>query len=243
MERLRKSTYVSLIAVFAAFSVICDSLIGPPIPFSGVWYSWIFIAESINGIILGPFVGFFSTLLGVLAGHSIYFRGPEEFLFTLGAPIGAMISGFIFRKKLKIALIYYSVLLGGFFATPVSWQLPFWGMLDVYLAFGSLLTLFVVVRKWNGFWDGTSSLRLFPLVALSTFIGLEADVLFRVFLFVPCQTYRLFFDLDVGILQGIWAVGVVETSIKVTLAVLVNIVTVPSVIAVLRKTQLAPITD
>lgn len=236
MKELRKSSFVSLIAVFAAFSIVCDSLIGPPLPFSGVWYSWIFMVEAVNGIILGPYAGFFSSLIGVMVGHSINFRGSEEFLFTLGAPIGAMISGFIIRGKWKTALIYYLALLGAYFVTPVAWQLPLWGMWDTYLAFGCLLFLTIATRKWKGFWSVESTgLRLLQIVALCTFIGLEADVLFRIFILVPCQTYQSIYALDVGVLQLWWTVGAVETSTKAALSTLATMMMTPPIIKVIRK--------
>jgi len=236
MEKFKESTFVSLIAVFAAFNIVCDSLIGPFLDISSVWYSWIFIAAPINGIILGPYAGFLSSFIGVMVGHSIYFRGPPEFLFTVGATIGAMISGLIFKGKWKIPLIYYLALLGAYFVTPVSWQLPLWGMWDVYLAFGCLLFLIVAVRKWKGFWDTKSTgLRLSYIVALCTFIGLEADVLFRIFILVPCQTYRLIYTLDVSELQWWWAAGAIETSVKAALSTLVNIMITPPIIMAVRK--------
>jgi hypothetical protein len=128
VKKLKDPSFLSLIAVFASLNVVCDSFIGPPLPFSGVWYSWIFISEPITGILLGPLAGFFSNFIGVMIGHFIYFRGAEEFLFTLGAPIGAMISGLLYKGKCKMALTYYLALLGAYFATPIAWQLPFWGM-------------------------------------------------------------------------------------------------------------------
>jgi len=236
MKKLKKSSFVSLIAVFAAFNIVCDSLMGSPLlPFSGVWYSWIFMAEAINGIILGPYAGFFSSLIGVMIGHSIIFRGSEEFLFTLGAPIGAMISGLIFRGKWKTASIYYLALLGAYFVTPVAWQLPLWGMWDTYLAFGCLIFLTIATRKWKGF-EGTKStgLRLLQIVALCTFIGLEADVLFRIFILIPCQTYQIIAP-DVAVLQGWWAAGAVETSTKAALSTLITTMMAPSIIKAVRK--------
>lgn len=236
MKKLRESSFVSLIAVFAAFNIVCDSLMGPLPDISNVWYGWIFIAEPINGIILGSYASFFSTFIGVMVGHSINFRGSPEFLFTLGAPIGAMISGLIFRGKWKIPLIYYLALLGAFFVTPVSWHLPFWGMWDVYLAFGCLLVLVVVMRKWKGLWNTKSTrVRLLYIIALGTFIGLEADVLFRIFILVPCQAYQIIYGWDVGILQSIWALGAVETSTKAALSTLVTMMLAPPVIKAVRK--------
>jgi hypothetical protein len=229
-----------LVAVFAAFNIVCDSLVVPPLlPYSGVWYSWIFISEPVTGIILGPLAGFFSNLVGVMAGHFINFIDIYEFLFTLGAPIGAMISALVFRGKWGIVLAYYFALLGGFFAAPVSWQLPFWGMWDVYLAFAVLLVTVVVAAKWKSLWNVKSNIRLVYILALSTFIGLEADVLFRIFIFVPCQTYRLFYGYDVSVLQAIWAMGAVETPIKVALSTVVTVLVGPPIISAARKMGLS----
>ena len=239
MEKLRESSFISLIAVFAAFNLVCD-LMNPPLPFSGVWDSWVFVAEPINGIMLGPYASLFSSFIGVMVGHSIIFRDFPEFLFTLGMPIGAMVSGLIFRGKWKVALVYYFVLLGAFFITPVSWQLPFWGMWDVYLGFVCLLGVVVIMKKWKDLWNTESvGVRLLYIVALSTFIGLEADVLFRIFILVPCQTYWTIYGWDAGILQSIWAIGAVETSTKAALSTLVSVMVIPSIIKAVRKMGLA----
>ncbi|MEM2691145.1 MAG: hypothetical protein QXS01_03495 [Candidatus Bathyarchaeia archaeon] len=64
-------------------------------------------------------------------------------------------------------------------------------------------------------WDTDSKKRLIYILALSVFIGLEADILFRVFIFVPCQTYNLFYGIEVRGLKAIWALGGVETPIFV----------------------------
>ncbi|MEM3153664.1 MAG: hypothetical protein QW629_03015, partial [Candidatus Bathyarchaeia archaeon] len=212
MEKLERSTFITLISVCAAFNIICDSLIVPPIlPYSGVWYSWIFISEPITGILLGPLAGFLSNFIGVMIGHFINYIDAYEFLFTLGAPLGAMISALAFRRRWGMVLTYYFALLGGFFVAPVSWQLPLWGMWDVYLAFTTLLFLAVITSKWKSFWDTKSEKRLIYILVLSVFIGLEADVLFRIFIFVPCQTYNLFYGYEVAELKAIWTLGAVET--------------------------------
>ena len=243
MKKLGKSTFVSLIAVFAAFNVVCDSLVGPPIPYSGVWFSWIFVSEPITGILLTPLASFFSVLIGVMVGHFINFIGVEEFLFTLGAPVGAMISSLVFRGKWSIPLIYYMALLSAFFVTPISWQLPLWGMWDVYLAFICLLGTSLVVGRWRKLWNTKSSSCLIYILALSTFIGLEADVLFRIFVFIPCQTYKLFYNLDVIGLQSIWVVGAVETSTKAALSTLIAAIVGLPIIGAVRKMGLKTLED
>ena len=73
------------------------------------------------------------------------------------------------------------------------------------------------------------------IVALCTFMGLEADVLFRIFILVPCQTYQSIYALDVGRLQYWWAAGALETPTKAALSILVNTMVTPSIIKAVRK--------
>jgi hypothetical protein len=235
VKKLKDSVFVSSIAVFAALNVICDSLIGPPLPFSGVWHSWIFMSEPITGIILGPWAGFFSSFIGVMLGHFVFFRGAEEFLFTVGAPIGTIISALIFWGKWKIVLAYYLVLLGAYFAVPIAWQLSLWGMWDVFFALILVFVVIFLVQKWKDLWNVKSNACLFHILALSTFIGLEADVLFRIFIFIPCQTYQLFYGYNVNTVQAIWALGAVETSAKAALSTIITVVMGIPIITIVRK--------
>ena len=136
---MRKSRFIALVAIFASVNVVTDSImVFPEFP-SGVWYSWNFLVEALTGVVLGPFAGFVSTFIGVMIGHYIYFIDVYEFLFTVGAPIGAMFSAFLFRGQWKPALVYYTILFAAYFATPIAWQLPIWGMWDTYLAYALLV--------------------------------------------------------------------------------------------------------
>jgi len=210
---------LSLVAVFAALNVVCDSVMGISQFEYGVWWSWIFLIEPITGIVLGPYVGFLSTFVGVMIGHFIYFRGAPEFLFTIGAPVGAMISGLLFRGKWKTVFAYYTVLFIAYFASPVAWQLPIWGMWNTYLAYTGLCTAaFISTKKKT--WKPESKRFLYPLV-LYAFIGLEADILFRIFLLVPCQTYRLIYGWPIQVLQWAWMLGAAVTPFQVALSALV----------------------
>ena len=233
ISKMRKSRFLALVAVFASINVVFDSLMGLPEFSSGVWYNWIFIVEPINGIVLGPYAGFLSSLIGVMIGHSIYFRDPYEFLFTFGAPIGAMVSGLLFRGKWKIVLTYYTVLLGIYFITPIAWQLPLWGMWDVYLAYAVLLVVSMTMT-WKGLWNPGSKGLLY-VIAMCAFIGLEADILFRIFVFIPCQTYRLFYSYSVETLISMWVGAAAITPIKVAISILVTTTIGPPLIKVLTK--------
>ena len=236
MKKWKQASFVSVVAIFAALSIVSDSFGWLFQDTSSVWRSWIFIIEPINGILLIPSASFFSTLIGVLVGHSVFIRGNAEFLFTMGAPIGAAVASFLFRRKWKIPLIYFIVLLCAYFLTPVSWQLPFWGMWDVYLAFGCLILSVVIMIRWKNFWSTKpAGINLLIIIALSAFIGLEADVLFRICVLVPGQTYHIIYGLSVEQLQAWWALGAVETSIKATLSTIVSIVIVPSVLRAVQR--------
>jgi len=233
----KQTLFIANISVFAALTVITDLILESPLPYSGVWLSWVFIMEPITGIILNPYTSFFATMLGVMVGHAIRYRGIHEFIFTLGAPFGSVVSSLMFRQKWKLVFMYYITLLGVYFFTPISWSLPLFGMWDVYTAFVCLLVVISIIIKKVEFWK--LYLRYSPqVVALCTFIGLEADVLFRIFILIPCQTYWLFYGWNVETLQAIWASGAVETPTKVGLSMLVSAIVIPPIVKALQKSGL-----
>ena len=217
---MKNSQFVSLVAIFAALNVVCDSVSGiPQFGEYGVWWSWIFLIEPITGIVLGPYAGFLSNFIGVMISHFIYYRGVPEFLFTLGAPYGAMVSGLLFRGKWKTVFAYYTVMFIAYFVTPVAWQLPIWGMWNTYLAYATLCTVaFVLTRKKM---EKIERERFAYYLVLYAFIGLEADILFRIFLLVPCHAYQLIYGWPIETLQGVWMLGAVVTPIQVALSALV----------------------
>jgi len=230
---MKKSRIVSLVAIFAALTVVCDSIAGISLFEYGIWWSWVFLIIPLTGIVLGPYTGFVSTFIGVIIGHFTYFRGTPEFLFTLGAPVGTMVSGLLFEGKLKTAFAYYTVLFITYFITPVAWQLPIWGMWDTYLAYAGLLVVLILVRESS--WKLESRMLLW-VVAMCAFIGLEADILFRIFLLVPCRTYSLIYGWPVEALQGAWALGAAVTPVQVAISTLITAIIGPPLIKVVRKT-------
>ncbi len=60
-------------------------------------------------------------------------------------------------------------------------------------------------------------------LALSAVIGLESDILTRVFIFIPCNTYSLFYGLTTEQLQILWLGAAVTTPLKVAIAVVVAV--------------------
>lgn len=56
-----------------------------------------------------------------------------------------------------------------------------------------------------------------------TFIGLETDILFRVFILIPCQTYQLLQALPVESLQLILASTAIVTPIQVVISMVATV--------------------
>jgi len=222
---------LSLIAVFAALSVVCDAVVTPGFS-AGVWYGWVFMISPITGIILGPYNGFLSTLIGAVIGHSLVSRETVyEFVFTLGAPTCSLVSGFVFKGSWKRVFAYYTVLLASYFLTPLSRQLPIWGMWDCYLAYFILIAMGILLT-----FRGSEEIKGRLLFALSAFLGLEADILLRIFILVPCQAYHFFYGLTPETLVALWAVPApLITPFKVLLSTFFTTLIGPRITRILRE--------
>jgi hypothetical protein len=226
---------LSLIALFAALGVVCDAVVTPAFS-AGVWFGWIFMVSPIAGIVLGPYNGFISTLIAVMIGHSLFPRETVyEFIFTIGAPVGSMMSGFAFRGQLKRVFVYYTLMLAAYFAVPLSRELPIWGMWDCYVAYAILVVLCIIVSI-----RGSDEIRWMSPFAVSAFLGLEADVLFRIFILVPCQGYWLIPGLTPEALVATWAVPApILTPFKVLLSTFIVTLIGPQIKRILGDLQIS----
>jgi hypothetical protein len=227
-----KARNLSLTVVFAALGVVFDAVVAPGFS-AGVWFSGIFMLSPIVGIVLGPYKGFVSMLIGVMVGHWLVPRETFfEFVFTLGAPTGAMMSGFAFRGEWKKIFAFYTTMLAFYFISPITWHLPIWGMWDVFVAYGLVLVsgAIISVRGLNGFE------QLSPY-AISAFVGLEADVLLRIFIFIPCHAYQ-FLGYTTEALVAIWSVPApVVTPFKVLLSTFITTLIAPQIMRIPKITD------
>lgn len=213
---LTGSRSITFVAIFAAMIAILDSI--PMIPgfYGGIWDSWGFMLSPIVGILLGPVLGVISVGLGGLVGHLVYFRDPIELLFMLGAPVGAGMAGLVFQERWKAACAIYSVMILGYFLTPVTWSLSLLGVWDVLVGFVLILAI-TIVTSFNKAETRTLSSTNLKMI-LATVIGLESDILARIFILIPGQMYWLYYAMPLEVLQGLWLVAGVITPIKVVLA-------------------------
>jgi hypothetical protein len=229
-----RSRIVAYLAVFIALVTVFDAV--PIIPglYSGIWDSWIFLLSPLIGVLLGPIYAILAVGLGSYLGHFIYFRDPFEFLFILGAVLGAVCAALIFQRQWKPVLLIYSGLLMGYFLTPVTWLLPLIGIWDILLGYGILL-LFILLNSQKR-WPSTPSQDTWLRLLFCVIIGLETDILLRVFILVPGQTYWLFYGWTVEVLQILWLTAGIITPMKVVLATLFTVTAGFSLLQILPRT-------
>jgi hypothetical protein len=213
------SRTVALVAIFAAMIAVLDIIPTLPTFYAGIWDSWPFLLSPIIGILLGPYLGALSVGLGSLIGHTIYYRDPTEFLFMLGLSMGAAVAGFVYQRRWKPVLGIYTIMLLGYLIYPVSWSLPLWGIWDII--FGYCILLIYSFMTSRGVWSNTSERYKQLMLVFCAIIGLEADILFRVFVLLPGQTHWFFYGWGVAELLPLWVGGAFIAPIKVVMGVLV----------------------
>jgi len=231
--RQSRSHLVAYVAIFLALAAVFDAI--PIIPglYSGVWASWIFLFHPLIGVLLGPIYGALAVGGGSLLGHFIYYRNPFEFLFMLGAAFGAMCTALVYQQRWKPVLLLYTLLLAGYFLAPIAWLLPLVGIWDILLGFVLLLLYSLMVSR-NWFPTNPSQSQWLRLL-FGAIIGLEADILLRVFILVPGQTYWLFYGWTPDFLQFLWFTAGIITPTKVVIATLFTVTLGFSLIQILPR--------
>ncbi|WP_455279735.1 hypothetical protein [[Eubacterium] cellulosolvens] len=120
-RRFSRSNSIMLVASLAALYAILRII--PTFPLIGVpgaYFSVSDIIASLYGILLGPYLGPLSIMLGTFIG---YFAGkPPVFLGLdfMPAAINSMVVGFIMRGKRTYSIVVYMVLLTLFFIHPYA---------------------------------------------------------------------------------------------------------------------------
>jgi hypothetical protein len=203
---------MALISVFAALTAVLDTLPGLPQLSSGVWYHWVFIVAPLAGIALDPAEAFLSVFLGVMISHTMILGDPYEYFFTLGAPLGAAVTSLVFRGRTRPVLVYYTALLAAYLLSPPARSLPLWALWDTFAAFAVLISFALSRREYYCLAKGQLAF------VFSALIGLEADILFRVFLFVPLGTYDWLYGFSLGFIRDVWIVSAFITPIQVGIA-------------------------
>jgi len=225
---VRSSLIAALVALFGALHAV---LVAIP----GIWRSWMIVILPIEGVLLGPRAGFLAALLGCLIGRLIRPRPGFYVIFGLAEPVGALVAGLAFKKRWRAVFALFAVLLAAYFAHPLGRELPAWCLWDIYIALILIPAIPYVVGP--ALKEKDNPKRLTPAVALAAFIGVEADVLMRIFILIPMGFYALM-GLTAGALYVAWLAGAVETPVESTISVLVTIIVGVPLLVTLEKSKL-----
>jgi hypothetical protein len=143
--------------------------------------------ESVEGIVLGPQVGFVAAFLGSSIARM---ARPDVFwMFGIVAePLSVLVAGFLSAGKWKPVCVAYAIMLSAYFIHPLGRELPLWTILDVLVA---LLLIYPAAKLSRSLFTNNLS-RLSISLCLIAFVSIATDSLVRVFLLVPCGFYSLF---------------------------------------------------
>lgn len=213
---MRRSLQVSLIAVFAALHAVLYFIS------VGLWRNWGIYLEPIEGIILGPGVGFFAALIGSVIGRMV--KPDNLWMFGVVAePVSVLMAGLLARAKWKPVLIAYLAMLLAYFIHPFGRELPLWTILDILVA---LLLIYPAAKLGKNLFKTEDVKRLSVALVLVSFVCIATDSLVRVFLLVPCGLHSLFFagfDELYTIFVEAAAVSYIEDLIVVVVSFLVGV--------------------
>jgi len=221
--QMRKSLRFSLAAVFGALHAILYFMS------FGLWRNWGIYLESIEGIVLGPGVGFLAAFFGSLTARII--RPDPLWMFgVIAEPFSVMTAGFLSRGKWKPVLAVNATMLSAYFVHPFGRLLPIWTILDV------LLALFIIypTAKFSTYFSEGNTKRLSTALVLVSFVSIATDSLVRIFLLIPCGLHNLFFA-SFEDLYGMFVGAAVSSYIEDFIVVIVSfLVGVPLLVSILR---------
>lgn len=122
----QRTKNILVISVFAALHAILSILPGP-------WRQWSIHFEPLEGMVLGPKLGFIAALVG--SSVRAILIGPIIVFSVIAEPIGAATAGFLIRGHWRPVVVLYAIMLGAYFAHPYGRILPLWTILDILFAF------------------------------------------------------------------------------------------------------------
>lgn len=222
---MRKSLQWSLVAVFGALHAVLYFVS------FGLWRNWGIYLEAVEGIILGPRIGFLAAILGSSIGR---FVRPDPFwMFGIVAePLSVLAAGLLSRAKWKPVMAMYGIMLLAYFLHPYGRALPIWTILDVLAAF---FLSYPAARLSHNLYKNDVK-RLSLALVLIAFVCIATDSLVRIFLLVPCGLYNLFsFFNTYDLLQAAFVGAAAASYVEDGLVVLVSLVAgVPLLMAALK---------
>jgi len=220
----QRTKNIVTISIFAALHTALDILRGP-------WRQWSVYLEPLEGMVLGPKIGFAAALIGSATRTAI--TGNPLAIFGMAAePIGVVTAGCLIHGYWWPVVLIYGVMLGAYFAHPYGRILPLWTVLDIIIA---LILIYPTAKIGKGIFSNTENVKkLTVFVFLASFVSTVADSLVRVFLLVPVELYKLFFP-DFNTLYGVFVFGAAGSYIEDILVTIVSlIISIPTLLTLKR---------
>lgn len=228
---------VASIAIFSALYMVLRLIPTVPMIGTGATFSLSDILPPIFGVILGPYVGGFSIIVGTFVamglGRPVVFLGLD----FLPATINAVALGFLFKRKWAPVVFLYIALLLTFLAYPLTnvfINVPL-GSMTISLPFAWLhIVAFVVLlsplgRKAASWIDSLMPAKITAGLAILAFIGTMLQHLIGALLFetilaqpigaIPAVAFP-------GIWTGIFFLYPLERTALTVLAVVIGAPTV-----------------
>lgn len=229
----RKSFYVTLVAALAALHIVL-SYAPPPVGFRRISI----VMEPLEGIILGPYLGFLAATIGWVGGRFVRPDGLWiENLFGIAEAVGALGAGFLVSRKWYLTAGIYGAQLLAFLAHPLARYVPLWTLWDTYLGFLAIFAAAILLRRLQG--AKLSASRLAPVVALVAFAAVELDVMVRVFLLIVGGLYQVY-PIPIDALPAVFVAGAIQTPVEAAYSVAaVVLVGVPVLIALEKSKMLS----
>ena len=183
---------VALIAIFAALYYIL-SLISPKIPISvsGISISIEALIATIFGLVLGPYLGAATALLGAFVTWTLPPVGmaPVGLPFLLSPPINALVTGLIYYKKWKWGFLIFSGLITAFLFTPPVQPLTENSIVAIAVLFDKIIAALLILPcvKFAKQLSAGKGVSFFYF--LLAFIGNQADNMWGSFAFATPVVY------------------------------------------------------
>jgi predicted membrane protein len=231
---------IALVAVFAALYYVL-SLIAPiniPTGIGALSVGFAAMIATIFGIILGPYLGFASALIGSLITYALTGMSPFSLPFILSPPLNALVSGALFYKKWPIAAAALGVFIVAFMFTPPiasfdNIQAYIWVVWDKIIALALIVPVAIATKFLSSHKNGARNSMLFvAIMFLIAFIGNQADNMWGSFAFALPGVYDGIFGMPLDAVRlSFLASPFLYPAIRIIQAVIATIIAVPLISA------------
>lgn len=221
---MRRSVKFALVSVFAAtHAVLYLASFGLPL-----WRNWAIYLEPIEGIVLGPWAGLSAALVGGIIGRTIM-PDPLWMFGIVAEPLGVLAVGFLVQGRWRPVALLYGVMLTAYFAHPLGRWLPYWTILDVWLALG--LTYPVAKLSKNL----SERVGRMPIVIPLSFVGTATDALTRIFLLIPLGLYSTVFGWSYAQVYGVFVPAAISSYVEDASVVIISFLVGAPLLLALRR--------